>query len=303
MKYELEPDNRNCSDDVLLGDLRDVAAKLGKDTLTQDVYNQHGRFASATFKKRFGTWNSVLERCGLRVQKRVNIPRNELLQDLRRVAQELNTTSVSVNTYDVHGRFCHDAISKRFGSWAKAIELAGLRPSPAYNARIPDEELFDNMANVWESIGRQPKQKDFFPPISKYSDAPYIRRFGGWRKALEAFVEAANQDSEAESAPNAGELPPFASLSAEFELPTEEVKPKAKRTARDPGWRLRFLVMRRDRFTCCFCGRSPALHPGLVLDVDHILAWSKGGETTFENLQTLCQKCNGGKSNLDIQET
>jgi 5-methylcytosine-specific restriction endonuclease McrA len=32
--------------------------------------------------------------------------------------------------------------------------------------------------------------------------------------------------------------------------------------------------------------------------VDHIVPWSKGGETILENLRTLCSKCNLGKGNV-----
>lgn len=33
------------------------------------------------------------------------------------------------------------------------------------------------------------------------------------------------------------------------------------------------------------------------LHVDHIMPWSKGGKTTFENLHTLCADCNIGRGN------
>ena len=69
-------------------------------------------------------------------------------------------------------------------------------------------------------------------------------------------------------------------------------------TSRTINLRLRHIVMKRDGYKCRICGRSPALYPGLELQVDHILPWSKGGETTEENLQTLCRDCNLGKSNL-----
>ena len=40
------------------------------------------------------------------------------------------------------------------------------------------------------------------------------------------------------------------------------------------------------------------MKPGLSLHVDHIKAWSLSGETVEENLQTLCEPCNLGKSNV-----
>jgi hypothetical protein len=60
----------------------------------------------------------------------------------------------------------------------------------------------------------------------------------------------------------------------------------------------RYTVLARDNWTCCSCGRSTRTH--LVrLEVDHILPRSKGGTDDLSNLQTLCQKCNVGKSHKD----
>lgn len=54
----------------------------------------------------------------------------------------------------------------------------------------------------------------------------------------------------------------------------------------------------RDGAKCKLCGQSPQ-HEGITLQVDHIKPWSKGGETTLENLQILCNVCNIGKSNIE----
>lgn len=70
------------------------------------------------------------------------------------------------------------------------------------------------------------------------------------------------------------------------------------RTTRDIPNGLRYKVLKRDNFKCCACGASPAKDPAVELHIDHIIPWSKGGETTADNLQVLCSKCNLGKSNL-----
>ena len=71
-----------------------------------------------------------------------------------------------------------------------------------------------------------------------------------------------------------------------------------KRSTRIISDKLRYQVLKRDNFKCCACGASPAKDPTIELHIDHIIPWSKGGETTMENLQTLCSKCNIGKSDL-----
>lgn len=57
-------------------------------------------------------------------------------------------------------------------------------------------------------------------------------------------------------------------------------------------------VLARDNWTCCSCKRSAQKH-SVVLHVDHIIPRSKGGTNNRSNLQTLCIKCNLGKSNKD----
>ena len=58
---------------------------------------------------------------------------------------------------------------------------------------------------------------------------------------------------------------------------------------------LRYAVLKRDRFRCVICGRSPATTLGVILHVDHIVAWSRGGKTVVENLRSTCEDCNLGK--------
>jgi len=278
MKYELEPDNRNCPDEVLLDDLRIVARRLGNATLTKEDYDQHGRFSPATIHNRFGSWNRALKLSGLAVQKRVNIAREELLADLKRVADLLGTRIVTTSHYKTHGKFSRDTFTREFGSWAEAVSTASLGAT-GWKPRASEDELFSNMAAVWEHFGRQPRKEEFRAPVSRFSGNTYVTRYGSWRKALEAFVGVANSDA----------VPDAINENTSQEIATSPKPGPKHKTTRQPGWRLRFLVMRRDNFKCCMDGRSPATHAGTILEVDHIKPWDDGGETVMENLQTLCQ--------------
>jgi 5-methylcytosine-specific restriction endonuclease McrA len=292
MKYKLEPDNRNCPDKTLLDDLRATAARLGTGFLTKDQYDKYGRFCAATMQRRFGSWAKALASSGLRVTKRMCIPRDELPDDVKRVAAELATDSVTTSQYKDHGKFDRNRVSREFGSWAALLDAAGLQGT-GWRPRATDDDLMANMAAVWEHVGRQPKQTDLRHPVSRYSAGTYKLRYGSWRAALEAFVRAANSESDGGDEAGNPESDPR-------RPPTTERR--SLRTARAPGWRLRYLVMRRDNFACRLCGASPAKDPAVSLHIDHIHPWSKGGETVLENLQTCCEACNVGKSALSQDE-
>ena len=57
---------------------------------------------------------------------------------------------------------------------------------------------------------------------------------------------------------------------------------------------LRYDILKRDNYRCKICGAAAS--DGARLEVDHIIPISKGGKTTKNNLQTLCDRCNRGKS-------
>lgn len=62
--------------------------------------------------------------------------------------------------------------------------------------------------------------------------------------------------------------------------------------------RLRFEVLRRDNYTCRYCGASPRTHPDVVLEIDHVIPVTLGGDDDPRNLVTACADCNAGKSSV-----
>lgn len=204
----------------------------------------------------------------------------ELKTDLKQVAEKLNTDTLTQKLYSEHGKYDVTNLSRRFGTWNKALAKVGLKPGNINN--YSDEELFENILSIWQHKGKQPVRRDLSVNPSKISQGPYNRRFNSWAHALQSFIDYANQN-EVQISNNSN----------------SERDTKEKQTSRDPSLRLRFQVLKRDNFTCCQCGASPAKDSSVELHVDHIKAWSKGGKTVRENLQTLCLKCNLGKSNLE----
>jgi hypothetical protein len=58
--------------------------------------------------------------------------------------------------------------------------------------------------------------------------------------------------------------------------------------------RRRFEILKRDGFRCQLCGASS--ENGSQLHVDHRIPIAKGGSNEDDNLWTLCERCNLGKS-------
>ena len=210
------------------------------------------------------------------------VTKDELIADIKRVALKLNRGSVTEKEYGENGKYAFVTCIRKFGSWNNTLKKAGLDINLLRT--ISEEELFQNLEEIWIKLGRQPYGDEVQQPFSKYHVATYERRFGTWRKALETFVAFINNEER---------------VSSEEAIKNTKIKPSTlHKTKRGVNWRLRFVVMKHDNFKCKSCGRSPATDPSIILHVDHKKAWANGGETVLENLQTLCSKCNIGKSDL-----
>lgn len=301
MKFELKPDPRSTTDVDFLRDVKRVAEQLKKQTVTAQEYRNFGKYGWEAVRNRFGrSWVKVLQAAGLNLARsKLNIPPGELLEDLRRIASLLSKETLTQQEYKDHGgRFSCQTICRRFGgSWSKAVESIGLKRSREYG--LTDEEYFRNLEEIWIKLGRQPFYGEIEKPLSKYSAGAYERRFGSWRKALETFVSYMNPDETEQKADvSVNDLSSMSAIEHPKQAPSREEPQSVHKTKRQVSDRLRFRVFYRDGMSCQICGKSRVKYHELELVVDHKFPWSKGGETVFENLQTLCRPCNGGKGDL-----
>lgn len=120
-----------------------------------------------------------------------NTPDEDLINDLIDVSKKLDKKKITIDDYNENGNFHSTTLTRRFGSWFKVLEKAGLERTR--NLNITNEELFENLVDVWTSLGKQPKYNDMTKEVSKYSAGTYEKRFGSWRKSLEAFVKWVNE--------------------------------------------------------------------------------------------------------------
>lgn len=226
--------------------------------------------------------NQKMQDFKIRLRRR-DLSDQEILDDIRRVAIESNENSVTKDKYRTSGAFAVSTVTSRFGGWNEAVSRIGL--APAQRRDISNAELLENIAAVWSKLGRQPSVHHMADRSigAQFSAATYKKRFGSWNNALATFLIYVQ---------DATNLSTFATKTAS-ELPL-----RRRQTLREIGWRLRAKVLIRDSCICKMCGASPAKCADTVLHVDHIIPWSKGGETVEENLQTLCEVCNIGKSNV-----
>ena len=62
---------------------------------------------------------------------------------------------------------------------------------------------------------------------------------------------------------------------------------------------LRRRIIERDGVHCVYCDEDLST---AEIHMDHVIPESHGGETTYNNLQVTCRKCNLAKGTLSEQE-
>ena len=164
-------------------------------------------------------------------------PDEELLEDLRRSAQTLGRETITMAEYEGVGKTHPSTIQRRFGSWPKALEFAGLQPSRS-KIGITDDELFENIKSLWISLGRQPRYNEVRTPSSQFSAGTYENRFGSWSKALGRFVAWVNSDSPDQPQQNVEAEAEQSAADSSVRVPSAK-----RRTRREISDRQRFRIL------------------------------------------------------------
>lgn len=213
--------------------------------------------------------------------KRESISDECILTEIRRVNKELAKSYLTIKEFEKHSSINSSTVIRHFGSWDKALKTVGIESGNTFHSY---EALMTNIREAWLKKGTQPTKRDMDnKALSSISSGAYLRKFGTWYGALDSFIQyMSTEDNEIEFIQENGDAK------------EEVIKHKTKR---EPSNRLKVQVLMRDGNKCRICGVecSGGLHN---IHFDHIIPWSKGGETTFENLQVLCSSCNAAKGDM-----
>lgn len=96
---------------------------------------------------------------------------------------------------------------------------------------------------------------------------------------------------------------PLTELLQQSRIPRRPLTPTKKRSKprrKAISRKLRVLILERDGYRCCLCGKTAK---ETKLEVDHRIPVAKGGTDSLNNLWTLCIDCNRGKSDLSISSS
>lgn len=284
MRFEIEH-LESYDDAALLDELRRVAGLVRTDKLTREQFNAHSNVHASTLRKRFGGWRAALKAASLAERidaSNIATTRDGILDSIRAASVALGTNMFTRREFEHVSGISNGPIYRHFGSWKNAIAEAGF-VQVALGRRYTDEECFENLLKVWTHYGRPPKHSEMTSAPSVVGPKAYVLRWGTWRKSLSAFVRRVKEPE----VDRASDVPAITS--------GEVLKEESARDHREISLSLRYAILKRDSFRCVACGSSPALTHGLVLHIDHIVPWARGGRTDISNLRTLCSSCNLGK--------
>ena len=118
-----------------------------------------------------------------------NISDEELLKDIRRIANLLKRDGISKRDYKYNGgRYCADTIAKRFNGWVNALLKCGLNPNSKQTSvsGIPNSNLIFDLQDVAKKINKNTFTTSEYTQYGNYSITILLKKFGTWNAALKA---------------------------------------------------------------------------------------------------------------------
>lgn len=166
----------------LLAEISSIADELGRAPLPDEL-DERSDHDVELFRSEFGSWYAAISTAGLEKPRGRRMPDDELLAELRRLADELEKTP-SMQDMTNRGGYGSATYTNRFGSWSAALEAAGLEPHSDRKYRST-KDLLTELQQLAEELGHPPTSREM-DEEGAYSRVVYRNRFNSWNDALVA---------------------------------------------------------------------------------------------------------------------
>jgi len=166
----------------LIDDMKNAAVD---GVLTMKIYRENGSFSCQTLRNYFGSFSEARDAAGLDEYTNDGNYNDEydkqnLIEDLRETA---DGGFLSKRDYAEKGKYSPSLIKRKFGSWNKGKEAAGLKTQKHPNY-VNDLEIWDDVKRVNKKVDGRLKKVDY-KKLGKYSARLVVERFGLWTNITE----------------------------------------------------------------------------------------------------------------------
>ena len=120
-----------------------------------------------------------------------NTPDEELIADVKRVAEALQKQSLTQKEYKLHGKYNPATIARRFGTWNDALKKAGLvlereKLYKYHEFCESDEDFFEDLRRVANNLGRNYVSSNEYVEQGRFSKGYIKNKFRSWDATLKA---------------------------------------------------------------------------------------------------------------------
>ena len=108
----------------------------------------------------------------------------DVIEDLQKVAKQLQKNTITIEEYEIWGKYPYYAPKLKFGGWQKAMKAAKLKKTITYS-NISNEKLIEEIKRTIKLLNQRTLSVKDYIKFGIFSYTTFIMKFGSWNKALE----------------------------------------------------------------------------------------------------------------------
>lgn len=120
MEFKLRTNAKYFTDDEIIEDIKNIANKLNKKSLSIKDYNKYWKVHSETIRIKFKSWNSALKLAWLEDSRNYKISENELFDNLEVVWRSVWIQPTINQMNNDPSKYSWITYQRKYGSWFNA---------------------------------------------------------------------------------------------------------------------------------------------------------------------------------------